>query len=417
MKRVVFLLAFTCLLALWLPVPAVHGTGVAMGPAALQIDAVRGQSYQRTVTVFNPSQTEAVEYNLRVEGQASAWLSLSDLETRAPLQSLRIEAASSTYVLIDVAVPSDTPNGTFGATVYVETVPVQDIDGTGVSAVLQAHSDITIVVGGDQSISGILHNVTTRDIEAGLPLRLGVQFRNTGNVAVSPAINCAVIKDNATVAEFGEAETSVMAGTEAVIPVEWGETSGLLGDYRARVSLSLGSGAIGTREVAFKVLPPGSLTKTGEFTELAYEGEPKVDTTLKVQGSFKSTGQADCRAKLVLEVYRDGALTEALESEEALVPLAETSVLTAYLELAKSGEYALKAHVAYEGKQTENREISFTVTGGGSGMSSVLPFVLGGIGGALVLAVVAAVILRRRQSGAGARKQYAATRNGKRYAS
>ena len=417
MKRTTFLLALVGLLALLLPVKAVHGAGVAMGPAAMEINAVRGQTYQRTVTVFNPSQSEAMEYTLRLEGQVNEWIDIRDFQTGTPLQSVTIEASASTYLLIKIAVPADAANGTYKDTIYVETRPVGDIEGTGVSAVMQARSDLTIIVGGDQAVDGIFYSATVRDIEVGLPLRLGVQFRNTGNVAVNPSISCIVSKDKGTVAEFGHAETSVMAGTEVVIPVEWSDTAGLSGDYTARVSVSLGDRVIGTREVAFSVLPAGTLSKTGEFIGLGYEGEPAVDTTLKIQGSFTSTGQADCRAKLILEVYRDGGLVDALESEESLVPVGETSVLTAYLKLGKAGDYTVKGHVAYDGKQTDDREISFTVTGGSSRASGVLPFVVGGIGGALVIGAAAAVILRLRKGGVRARKQYAPGKNGKGYAS
>lgn len=406
MKRAVFLLALAGLLAWLLPVQAIQAAGVAMGPAGIEISVVRGQTYQRTATVYNPSSSEPMDYTLRVEGEASSWIHLLDFGTGTPIETLHIDAASSTYVIIEIRVPSETPNSTYKAIVYVETAPVANIDGTGVSAILQAHSELSIIVGGEQTVDGVLYDVTVRDIEPGLPLRLGVQFRNTGNVAVNPAISCAISKDNTLVAEFGHAATSVMAGTEAVIPVEWADTAGLSGDYVAQVRVSLPDRLIGTREVPFRVLPPGTLTKTGELVDLTFEGEPGLGTTLRIEGNFRSTGQADCLAKLMLEAYCNGDLVEAVESEEGLVPVGETRPLTAYLKPGKSGDYTVKGFAAYNGKQTEVKDISFTVPGKSSRMGTAL--IIGGAGlGALLVAGGGAALMRRRKPGTRAQKRYA----------
>jgi hypothetical protein len=398
----------TGLLASLLPAQPALAIGVAMGPATMEItDAVRGEDYERTVTVFNPSSSEATKYNLRVEGEASSWLGLYDFGNKTLLQSLTIEAQSSSYVSIEIRVPSDTPNGIYKATIYAATAPVENINDSGVSAIMQASSELTIIVGGDQVIDGTFYNVNARDIEAGLPLRLQVQFRNTGNTAVNPVIDCIISKENAKVAEFSYAETSVKAGTEVVIPVEWANTADLNGDYVALVTVSLADKVLDTKEVPFKVLPVGTLTKTGEFISLAFEGQPALDTTLKVLGSFESTGQADCRARLLLEVYRNGDLIDTLKSEETLVPVGQTGILTAYLKLTKAGDYTVKGYVAYDGKQTDTKETSFTVAKKSSQMSSVLPFVIGGIGGALLITAVTVTILRRRKPSMKNRKQYA----------
>ncbi len=416
MRRVVLLVLGLLALVTFLPTSTL-AVGVAIGPTTVEIpNAVRGGEYERTVTVFNPSDPET-EYALSTDGEAGTWVSLCDWNTRQAVASVTIAGRGSATILLKVNVPGDIANGSYTATVYAETAPIAGTGENGASTVLQGKSVLTVTVSDTQTVGGTVLSIQARDIEAGLPLRLEVNFRNTGNVAVTPQIDCAVNEEDVKIAEFTHAETSVTAGTQEVIRMEWADTVDLNGEYVALVTVSLADQVLDTREVPFRVLPVGTFSKTGEFISLGYEGEPTTSATLKVLGSFKSTGQADCRAKLILEVYRDGGLVDALESEESLVPVGETSILTAYLKPGRAGEYTVKGHIAYDGKQTDTMETSFTVTGGSSKTSSVLPFVIGGIGGGLVIAAAAGVVLRRRQTGARARKQYAASKNGKRYAS
>jgi hypothetical protein len=302
-----------------------------------------------------------------VDGNIASWVSFHDYETSDVIQRLLISGKNSNYITIKVKVPPDIINGSYNGTVYIETVP-QDLGGSGASAIMQATSAITVNVAGNQIVAGNVGTITALDMEPGLAMRVEVNFQNTGNVGVQPKVECQVNNtDNVQVAAFSSDNFTVKPDSQGNIPVVWSTaTDQKTGDYVASVKVSLGDKILATKEVSFKVLPPGTLTKTGELVSLNYAGQPLVGSMLKIQSEFHSTGQADVLAKLISEVYYNGILVDTLNSENTLVPVGQTGTLISYLKLDKTGQYSIKAYVSYEGKQTGVKEIDFNA-------ASVLP--------------------------------------------
>lgn len=231
------------------------------------------------------------------------------------------------------------------------------------STILQATSVLTVTVTGTQIIAGTVFSIKARDTEAGLPLRLAVDFKNTGNVAVTPRIDCQILKGTETVAQFSYNQTEVRAESQEIIPVEWATTIEQVGAYTARVSVLLNDKLLETKELTFNLLPPGTFTKQGELTSLAYDGQPVLNSLIKFLGVFKNTGEADARAKLIAEVFFNGTLIDTAISEETLIPVGENGTLTSYYKLTQKGQYIIRAYATYEGKQTETKDIVVTVTG------------------------------------------------------
>jgi len=179
MRRVILLVLSLLALVTFLPT-ATQAAGVAVGPTTMDIpNAVRGGEYQRTVTVFNPSEPE-MEYTFRTDGEAGTWVSLYDWNTKQAVQSLTIAGQSNVTVQIKVKVPADIANGSYTATIYAESSPIAGTGDNGASTVLQGKSVLTVTVSDTQTVSGTVLSIQARDIEAGLPLRLEVNFRNTG---------------------------------------------------------------------------------------------------------------------------------------------------------------------------------------------------------------------------------------------
>jgi LPXTG-motif cell wall-anchored protein len=364
MKRIIFVVLTVGLLLTLIP-GAVLALGVAMGPNVLEIpNALRGGEYERALTVFNPDKEET-EYTLRTDGEAASWITLHDIETGEVIEGLTIPGNSSEPIIMKVAVPEDIQNGDYEATVFAETVPADSEGETGVSAILQAKAELTVKVTGEQVISGEVVSVKVRDAEVGFPLRLEVNFRNTGNVAVTPSIDCAILKEGEVISEFNYDETEVKAETQESIAVEWGTSDQETGEYDALVSTFLGDELIETKQVSFELLAPGTLSKQGELIELTYDGRVEAGATIKLQGFFENTGQGDALAKLIAEVYVDGTLIDSVSGEETLVAVGETGIAVAYYKLEEEGTYVIKGYISYEGKQTEEREMTLTTSADG----------------------------------------------------
>lgn len=395
-KKAVLLGISLALAVFLLPVP-VWAFGVGMAPMELEIEnALRGGVYERVVTVFNPSAADAL-YNLRAEGQAEAWLSFYDWDDKTAIQSLTVPGESNTHVLVQVAVPLDIPNDTYTATIYAETSPGDNSGDMGVSTIMRASSVLSIAVTDIEILSGSVSNINARDTEAGFPLVLEISFKNTGNVFAQPRIDYQINRENIEIAAFSYAETSVKPESQETIMVEWETAADQTGDYIAHVAVSLDEKALATREIPFKILPPGSLTKQGELISLAYEGQPLPDSMLKIQADFQNTGQGDVRANLITELYRDGNLIDATKSEETLVPVGQTGTLTSYLKLGEAGKYTIKGSVAYEGKQTGAKEISVDTAGAQTGLSFTSWLIIIGIVVVLAVVIITVRLRRRRQ--------------------
>jgi hypothetical protein len=361
MRKIVLSVLSLLVLAVLLPA-TVLALGVAMGPTSLEItNALRGGQYERSVTVFNPSEPET-KYNLMVEGQAADWVSFHDLNATQIIDSLIIPGESNTTVLLKIKVPSDIANGNYTATIIAETAAIQGSGETGVSTVMQAQSGLTVTVTGTQIIAGTVISIETQDTEAGLPLRLKVDFKNTGNISVTPQIDCIIIRDSEMITQFSYTQTEVRAEAEVTIPIEWATNTDQVGNYIARVSVLLTGQLLETKELNFSLLPPGTLTKQGEIINLTYEGQPILNSIIKIVSAFKNTGQGDARAKLIAEVNFNGVLIDTAVSEETLIPVGQDGTLTAYYKLTQKGQYFIRGYITFDGKQTATKEIIVTAS-------------------------------------------------------
>lgn len=413
-KRIISALVCAFLFALLLLPGHALAFGVAIGPQTIDIDnAMRGIEYERVVTVFNPSGIECT-YRIGAEGDIASWLTFYDRTTQKAVERLSIAGESNVTLIFKVKIPSDTINNKYAATIFAETALGSEDGTSGASTVLRSTSALTVKVSGEQIVSGTIGTITVKDTEAGLPMRVLVNFQNTGNVSIQPKIDAVVSKGNDEITTFTYNKTTIKPDSQENIPVEWVTAKDQVGDYVTRITVSLGDNILETKEIPFKVLAPGTLTKTGEFVSLGYDGKPALDSMLKIQSLFKSTGQADVRAKLIGEVYYDGNLIDTIKSEETLVPVDQTGTLISYLKLQKTGEYAVKAYVSYEGKQTGVKEIKVNVaaaqlslsqsnpnTSVGSSLTPLYLAILLALFGAASIGIVTVLLWRRRSSHGG----------------
>jgi hypothetical protein len=233
----------------------------------------------------------------------------------------------------------------------------------GVSTVIEATSQLSVEVTGEQKVSGTVNYISVDDTEVNYPLPIKVLFRNTGNVAVNPEIRVTVFGKNKTIDTLSYSGTQVNADQTETIIVRWNNTGVEPGDYSARVGVSVGTTSIKESEIPFKIFPAGTLSRQGNLTALLYEGVPAVGTVVKITGIFENTGTIETKAKLMGEIYRDGILIDTFTSDELSIPIYEKGDLIHYLKLESEGNYTIKSYVLYEGKKTPQKELSFKTTG------------------------------------------------------
>jgi len=362
-KKIITFGLITLIFLLLLPLSAT-AAGIGTAPSELKItNALRGEEYERTITIFNPDENRN-NFTLRIEGQASEWISLykvGDLTT--PIKNISIGRKGNYPILVKINIPQYESKGTYNATLYVATIPkeLKDIE-VGVGTVLQSTVSITIEVTGNQIIDGIVNAILIENTEPNYPLKIRTVFQNTGNVAVKPKITVTIYQDGNMVSNFTYANTKVKPTNIETIITEWNTTAANApGDYTANVVVSLDGRVLRSESLFFKILPVGTLTRQGNLTAIIIEGDPVVDTVLKVKSYFQNTGQIETAAKFRGEVYKNGKLIDTLSSEELTVPKNQKRFLISYLKLSSAGDYVVKGKIIYGGKETQVKEVSFKV--------------------------------------------------------
>jgi len=393
----------------------VAATGIAVTPSHLEIsDALRGGEYERNITIYNPD-NELTDYTLTASGDAGEWISFYKQEDAVSLVNrVTIPGNENVRMLVKFTIPHDAANGEHKATIIVTSVPAEEASGSSGQVVsLAAPVAVTIFVTGSQILSGVVDSINIDDVEVKYPLRIKVQFHNTGNVVATPLIAVKIAnQDGTTINNFTSSEFNIKPERRETIPLEWDTTGEQPGDYIADVSVVLGDAIIKQEQLNFAILPTGTLTRSGSLTELIFEGEPGLGVLTMIQATFVNTGQIDTKAKLVGEVFYNGTLVDTLQSEELLVAVGNMEFLEAYFKPDQPGEYRIKGYVIYEGKKTEVREISFTITKDGEvgyPVDAALSnagnpdqtfdfFILAlGVIGALVIIVIIFMIMRSRR--------------------
>ena len=378
------------------------GIGLGIAPASITIsDALKGGTYERTLTVFNTG-NESENFGLTAEGECAGWISFykeSEPEPDTLIMEITIPGKDKARIIVKFDIPTDIANADYTSTIYAQSIPEEkEAEGAVAQAVIRIPSEILIQVTGTQILKGTVKSITTADTEIDYPLKIKVGFQNEGNVIAKPRIAVSITKNGELVDSFVHDETGIKPDKKDTITVLWNTTGRETGDYVANVDVSLGEEVLATKELPFKVLPFGTLTRQGVLHSLTIEGEPLVNRVIKLVANFENTGEIDTMAKFKGEIYHEGNLLDVMESEEMFVEVGETDKLADHYKITESGSYSIKGHVFYSGKETEEKEVSFDVpepevetetNQTGSGAGSETP----GFEGVLAIATIALVSL------------------------
>ncbi|WOF15929.1 hypothetical protein F1737_04060 [Methanoplanus sp. FWC-SCC4] len=364
------LITFLILLSVFICAFA-SAAGIAVTPSKMTIDnAVRGGEYENTIIVFNPNDYPILA-EVSVSGDVANWVKVyNENDREEPVSEISIKESNLRLVVV-VNVPDDAVNGIHNAKVNIETKSSKDSSGNvGATLKVRATSSINVDVSGIEIKDGVCDYIKISDSEVDYPVPINFVFKNTGNVVISPEISVTVKKDGSIIDTFSKITVPVKPGVKEEILEEW-ENKGLeSGDYVAVVAVSVDGKVIKKEESDFKLIPKGTFSRQGEFKKLTYEGTATAGKITKIIGTFVNTGEISTKAKLAGEIYKDGSLDSTFETDDLMVSVLDTEDLVYYFKPEESGEYTVKAVVNYEGKKTDEKEVSLTITGQNSLTSS-----------------------------------------------
>ena len=338
--------------------------GIGVSPASITVsDAFKGGTYEKTITVFNTGD-ETGKFTLTSEGECAGWISfyMGDAPD-IPITEITIPGKDKAKVLVKFDIPKDIANADYTSTIYAQSIPVEEVpaEGAVAMAVIRIPSKVLIQVTGTQILKGTVKSITTRDTEIDFPLKIKVEFKNEGNVIAKPRIAVSITKNGELVDSFVHKETGIKPDSTDTITVLWNTTGRDTGDYVANVAVSLGGELLSAKDLPFKILPFGTLTRQGVLHTLTIEGKPLVNIVIKLVANFENTGEIDTMAKFKGEIYHEGNLLDVMESDEMFVEVGETGKLTDYYKITEPGSYEIKGRVFYAGKETAEKEVSFDV--------------------------------------------------------
>jgi hypothetical protein len=377
--------------------------GFGFYPSRLQVeDGLRGQRYDAGTVIVNQTDQQRL-FHLSAEGDIGAWISFATREdTATKMTDVTVEPGSELELAVLIDIPADTANGDYAGSVLMENRPLPDQTFNLIPALRQS---IQLSVTGTQQLELRLGESLAKDVEVGRPLRIQTQVTNSGNVNVEPDVSV-VVHGNAggqqgpEVATFTATAAEVMAGKTETVETLWETLGQALGEYKATVSFSVQGKDFGTREVPFNIVPVGSLTRAGAIQSIALATEPAVGEVARVDVAFLNQGQTDALATFAGQLYLDGAAVAETKSQaETLARPGVEATMSTFFPITEEGSYELRGRVFYDGAQTEEAVLAFTVgdAGGGDRNRAIIL----GLGGMAVLggiAVAGTGVYRRRRS-------------------
>ena len=341
------------------------GIGLGISPASITIsDAFKGGTYERSITIFNTGD-EPGNFILTAEGECSGWIFYYDEdEPETLINEITIAGKDKTKILVKFDIPEDIANGDYTSTIYAQSIPDEDeVQGAVAHTVIRIPSEVLIQVTGTQILKGIVKDITMMDTEIGNPLKRKGEFQNEGNVIAKPKIAVSITKDGELVDSIVHDKTGIKPDTTDTITVLRNTTGMGTGDYIANIDVSLADDVLASKTLPFKILPFGTLTRRGALHSLSIEGEPRINVMIKLCANFENTGEIDTMAKFKGEVYYEDNFIDVLESDEMFIETGEIGKLTSYYKIMSPGNYAVKGHVIYAGKETQVKDVSFDVSG------------------------------------------------------
>lgn len=344
----------------------------------------KGSHMERTFVLSRSDPKEDLYFKVTTEGQTKDWITLDKgMEFTMPAGEQRFP------IVVIVNVPKDIANGEYkgGIRLVSSSKSPDKIGGSGASIVLSALIQTDFTITGEQVLEYELSSIKIRSVEEGSPLEVSITIINTGNVEAKPTkVHVEVfdkfnknLLESQDVIEMGSVEPFETGDIAISVPTKLG-----IDQYWARISAYKDEALLGEQSLVFEIVEIGSLQKNGNLKELLCNKKATIGEVVKITGVFENTGQSNYSAKLVAEIYKNGKLVKLAESDLANVNTGKTENLSAYFTPDVSGEYTVKAHVAYSGGKTPEKESKISV--GNVGL-------LASIGGISLLGLISTVAI------------------------
>jgi len=351
---------FVCVFFLLEANIAFAGLGISPSQTILP-NLSKGSHVERTFILSRGDPKDDLYFKVITEGSTKDWITIDKgMEFTMPAGEQRFP------IIIIVNIPKDAANGEYKGGIRLESSSKSpnETGGNGASVSLSALIQTDFTITGEQVLEYEISSIKIQTVEEGFPLEVFITIINTGNVEARPTkVHIEVfdkfnenLLESQDIIEMGSVEPFVTGDIAIHVSNKLG-----INQYWARISVYRDEVLLKEQSLVFEIVEVGSLQKNGNLKELLCNQKADIGETVKITGVFENTGQSNYSAKLVAEIYKNDKLVKLVESDLATVNIGQAENLSAYFTPDSSGEYIVKAHVAYSGGKTPEKEFKISV--------------------------------------------------------
>lgn len=237
-------------------------------------NAQRGQAPQATLTIINNDKVET-DIGLLAKGDIASWTefyTINDLKNS--IKDLKMSAGSQAKIIARFNIPTDVHNGKYRGFVSVSKKfdkGAASSDQSSVSISQEIDREVTIEINGKEIIAFEVSVIPkTYDLAKNELLSIRLIYDNSGNIAITPAMQIKIKKDSQTIYNtiypYPESQPAVKPGEIYEIPEVQVLTNNLeTGKYEAEMSFSIDGKILQEKDFGFSV---------GIFAESAVKNDP-----------------------------------------------------------------------------------------------------------------------------------------------
>jgi hypothetical protein len=373
--------------------PSAVFAGLGISPSQMiNPNLSKGSHVEKTFILSRSDPKEDLYFKVSMEGSTKDWTTLDKgLEFTMPAGEQRFP------VTVIANIPKDAANGEYkgGIRLASSSKSSNNTGGNGASISLSALIQTDFTITGKQVLEYEISSIKIQNIEEGSPLDVSVTIINTGNVMARPTkVHVEVfdrlnkkLLESQDVIEMGSVEPFVTGDIAIPVPTKLD-----IGQYWSKISVYKDKTLLKEQSLVFEIVEVGSLQKKGDLKEILCNKKADIGETVKITGVFENNGMANYSAKLVAEIYKNDKLVKMVESDLSTVNIGQTENLSVYFTPEVLGVYTIKAHVAYAGAKTPEKEFKISVGNVGWLASISLSGVNTVIAGIILLIFIVAII-------------------------
>jgi len=342
------------------------GIGVSSSPILVN-DAIKGESYYRTLTVHNFNNNGTIVL-LSSTGEIKDWILFNDYNDNSiQFNEITIPGKDSKQVLVNITIPERIANDKYNGTIIVtEKNKDEDISNGNTSIVTFSYPiKIYVEVTDEQNLNLTIDSVYIDDNEVNYPIITYIRVINKGNVIARPKIYETITKNKILAAELTDTNEKIQPGVSKLYELRWNTTGMVPGGYLANINIFLQNQEILSQNITFNVLKVGELKRDGYLSNVTVYGDLSTGKDITIYGKFTNSGLIELTANFVIKVFNDDMLIDTIETAEKQTSKGKEHTFIIEYQFPKNGTYLLENYVIYNDvigyKQTNSSFIELSV--------------------------------------------------------